>query len=80
MAEGPGVDVFGGLRAHGEVEADGLGVDSCAGAGGGGKEEEHGGGLEHHLWVWSVTGGRACILPAMANWGKVGCIGRYRTF
>lgn len=61
VAEDPGVDALGGLRAHGEVEADGLGVNFGARAYGGGKKEEDGGGLEHHLRKASASGAQGRI-------------------
>lgn len=55
LARDPVVDLFGGLRARGEVEADGLGVRLCVGANGGVEEEEDRCGLEHHLCFVSTT-------------------------
>ena len=49
LARDPGVDLLGGLRAGGEVEADGLGVGFGVGAGCGVEVEQDRGGLEHHL-------------------------------
>lgn len=48
------MDLLSGLRAGGEVEADGLRVDFGVGAGCGVEVEEDRRGLEHHLFDISI--------------------------
>jgi hypothetical protein len=49
LARDPGVDLLSGLGASSEVEADGLSVDFCVGAGCRVEVEEDRRGLKHHL-------------------------------